>query len=107
MSVITIANPNQTLAKFRDRRNISGFPVVISVQRDEYLPDLPIQMRGIFALDSDKSWNRMNAIDRQDDKIVLFERAGDCISQSAIAYSRNPIPRKFVPSLAEVIYATA
>jgi predicted nucleotidyltransferase len=100
MSHSKIEIPQEKIATFCRKWNVSEFALFGSVLRDDFRPDSDIDVLVSFAKDAD--WGLFEIVDMIDELKTIFGRKVDMVEKDTL---RNPFRRRAILDNNEVIYA--
>ena len=103
MALRTLDLPQEKIAAFCQRWNITELALFGSVLRNDFGPDSDVDVLATFAPDS-----RRTLLDEAKMEIefeLILGRKVDLLSRSAVEHSRNWLRRDEILSTAEAIYA--
>ena len=97
--------PDEKIAEFCRKWNITEFALFGSVLRDDFRPDSDVDVLVTFAPDSRVSLFAFPEM--QDELQAIFGRPVDLLTRAGIEESRNPYRKKSILESARVVYAAA
>ncbi len=94
--------PQEGVAGFCQRRQITELALIGSVLRDDFRPDSDVDVLVRFAPEARHSLFDM--VDMQTELKAILGREVDLVSRRAIEMSKNYLRRKAIQQSAEVVY---
>ncbi len=104
MPQTNIVLPQEQIAAFCQRWQITEFALFGSVLRNDFRPDSDIDVLVTFAPSA--RWGLFALATMQEELGQIFGRAVDLVSRRGIEASRNYIRRKAILNSAQVVHAT-
>ncbi|MDX1524368.1 MAG: nucleotidyltransferase family protein [Anaerolineae bacterium] len=101
---IPIEIPQQNIADFCQRWQITELALFGSALRDDFGPDSDIDLLASF--DPEARLTLLDHVQMQDELKILFGREVDLVSKRGLEQSHNVIRREAILGSAQVIYAT-
>ncbi len=92
--------PEQHIAEFCRKWQVTEFALFGSVLRDEFSPDSDVDV--VIRLADEAPWSSFDWVEMNDELKTLFGRDVDLVEVTGL---RNPIRRHEIMSTREVIYA--
>ena len=92
--------PEQDIAEFCRKWQVTEFALFGSVLRDDFSPDSDVDV--VIRLADEAPWSSFECVEMNDELRTLFGREVDLIEATGL---RNPIRRHEIMSTREVIYA--
>jgi len=96
--------PQDQIAEFCRKWNVSEFALFGSVLREDFRPDSDVDVLVSFP-SYEATPSLFDHVDMQDELEALFGRRVDLISRKGVEHSRNPIRKKAILESARVVYA--
>ncbi|HEY7770241.1 nucleotidyltransferase family protein [Longimicrobium sp.] len=96
--------PNEKIAEFCRKWNVTEFALFGSVLRDDFRPDSDVDVLVSF-LSYESTPSLFEHIDMQDELESIFGRPVDLVSKRGVEKSENRFRRKAILDSARVVYA--
>jgi uncharacterized protein len=97
--------PQDQIANFCRRWQITEFAIFGSALRDDFRPDSDIDVLVTFAPKAD--WSLLDHVTMQDELETIFDRKVDLLSRRGLQRSRNYLRRQAILDSAKVVYAVS
>ena len=97
--------PQDQIADFCRRWQITEFAIFGSALRDDFRPDSDIDVLVTFAPKAD--WSLLDHVMMQDELETIFDRKVDLLSRRGLQRSRNYLRRQAIFDSAKVVYAVS
>jgi uncharacterized protein len=104
MNKINIDLPKEKIAEFCRKWKISEFSLFGSVLREDFQPDIDIDILVTFR--DDANHTLFDLVHMEEELKQIFGREVDIVTRQTIESSRNYIRRKAILGSAESVYAT-
>lgn len=96
--------PQEKIAAFCRKWNVSEFALFGSVLRDDFRPDSDVDVLVSFP-SYDATPSLFDHVDMQDELVEIFGRSVDLLTRGGVEDSRNPIRKRAILESARVVYA--
>jgi predicted nucleotidyltransferase len=96
--------PNEKIAEFCRKWNVSEFALFGSVLRDDFRPDSDVDVLVSFP-SYDATPSLFDHVEMQDELVEIFGRPVDLLTRGGVEGSRNPIRKRAILESARVVYA--
>lgn len=96
--------PQEKIAEFCRKWNVSEFALFGSVLREDFRPDSDVDVLVSFP-SYEATPSLFDHVDMQDELVEIFGRPVDLLTRGGVEDSRNPIRKRAILESARVVYA--
>lgn len=98
--------PQEQIAEFCRKWNVSEFALFGSVLRDDFRPESDVDVLVSFA-SYEATPSLFEHVEMQDELVEIFGRPVDLLTRGGVEDSRNPIRKRAILDTARVVYAAS
>lgn len=98
--------PQDQIAAFCRKWNVSEFALFGSVLRDDFRPDSDVDVLVSFP-SYESTPSLFDHVDMQDELVEIFGRRVDLLTRAGVEESRNPVRKRAILESARVVYAAS
>jgi uncharacterized protein len=98
--------PQEKIAAFCRKWNVSEFALFGSVLREDFRPDSDVDVLVSFP-SYDATPSLFDHVDMQDELVEIFGRPVDLLTRGGVEDGRNPIRKRAILNTARVVYAAS